>query len=239
MPVIDKIMNEMRKPVTVADKQLAECCLRGRIILIDDDPEIISALVSLLTMEGYACETYLSATQFLQEQSLEKLHFLGPRCILSDVIMPGIGGLELQRQLIDENVPPLIMMSGGSGAFEAVNGLRGGALDFLIKPFDADVLLAAVKNALAVSEQRQSHAMKSADIKARFLTLTKREADIAIGVARGQLNREMAVELDIALRTVKLHRQNALEKLGVTKVVDLVRLIELNASLVQSYCISP
>ena len=214
MPVIDKIVKVMRKPVTVADKQLAVRCLRGRIILIDDDPEIISALVSLLIMEGYACEAYLSATQFLQEQSLEKLHFLGPWCILSDVKMPGIDGLELQRQLIDGSAPPLIMMSGGSGAFEAVNGLRGGALDFLIKPFDADVLLAAVKNALAVSEQHQSHAIKSADIKARFLTLTKREADIVICIAQGQLNREIAEELGIALRTVKLHRQNALDKLG-------------------------
>ena len=232
MQLIDQIKKRVRKPVTVADKQLAESCLRGRIVLIDDDPEIISALASLLAMEGYACETYLSATQFLQEQLLEKLDFPGPCCILTDVKMPGIDGLELQRQLIDASAPPLIMMSGESGAFEAVDGLRGGALDFLIKPFDADVLLVAVKNALAVSEQRQSNIIKTVDIQARFLTLTKREADIVIRVARGQLNREIAVELGIALRTVKLHRQNALEKLGVTKVVDLVRIIELTALMI-------
>jgi len=226
VPIIDKFTKVERKPVTVTDKQFAERCLRGRIILIDDDPEIISALVSLLDMEGYACETYLSATQFLQEQPLKALSFPGPWCILSDVKMPRIDGLELQRQLIDMGSPPLLLMSGASGAYEAVTGLRGGALDFLIKPFDVDILLLAIERALAVSKDHQCSRQKKIDINALFATLTEREVDIVKRVARGQINREIAAELNIALRTVKLHRQHAFEKLGVTKVVDLVRLVD-------------
>ncbi|MEY3880381.1 MAG: hypothetical protein RIQ94_1176 [Pseudomonadota bacterium] len=224
--VIDKITETIRRPVTLSDKRLAERCLKGRIILIDDDPEIIAALVALLDMEGYACDTYISASQFLQEQQCNRPSFPGPWCILSDIKMPGIDGLELQRQLLEMGEPPLIMMSGESGAYEAVAGLRGGALDFLIKPFDADIALLAIERALAVSKERMSFALKNSDITIRFSGLTSREADIVKRVARGQLNREIAEELDIALRTVKLHRQRAFEKLGVTKLVELVRLID-------------
>jgi len=220
LPTKDKSKDGALKPITVADKEMTERCLRGRIVLIDDDPEIVSALKSLLVMEGYACEPYLSANEFLKEHFLNKLKFPGPWCILCDVTMPEVDGLELQRQLIDRGAPPLVLMSGSSGAFEAVAGLRAGALDFLIKPIDADTLLASLERALSISSQRQLDTTKSFDLNERISLLSKREFDI--------INRDIAEEEAIALRTVKFHRQNAFKKLGVTKLVDLVRLFEQN-----------
>jgi two-component system response regulator FixJ len=180
-------------------------------------------------MEGYACETYLSANEFLKEHFLNKLKFPGPWCILCDVKMPEVDGLELQRQLIDRGgAPPLVLMSGASGAYEAVEGLRAGALDFLIKPFDVDNLLATLQRALSISSQRQLDTTKIFDLNERISLLSKREFDIINRVLKGQINRDISEEEAIALRTVKFHRQNAFKKLGVIKLVDLVRLFEQN-----------
>jgi FixJ family two-component response regulator len=228
LPTKDKSKDVALKSITIADKEMSQRCLRGRIVLIDDDPEIVSALKSLLDMEGYACETYLSANEFLKEQSLNKLKFPGPWCILCDVKMPEVDGLELQRQLINLGAPPLVLMSGASGASEAVEGLRAGALDFLIKPFDADTLLATLQRALIISSQRQLDTTKTFDLNERISLLSKREFDIINRVLKGQINRDIAEEEAIALRTVKHYRHLAFKKLGVTKLVDLVRLFEQN-----------
>lgn len=220
-------MNGKLVPVTVADRKVAELCLKGRVVLVDDDSEIISALVSLIEMDGYFCESYLSAQEFLEGDVNSAPKYPGPWCVLSDVKMPGIDGLELQRLMVDKGNPPLILMSGGSGAYEAVAGLRTGAIDFLIKPFDADVLMSAIEVAMLKSSQGQEHSVIHLDAKQRLATLTAREVEVINLVAQGKLNREIAEDLDIALRTVKLHRQHGFEKLGVTKIVELVKVLEL------------
>ncbi len=216
-----------RVPITVADRNIAARCLRGRIVLIDDDAEIISVMQALLDMEGYHCESYLSAQEFLQVEIDPELKFPGPWCVLSDVKMPEVDGLTLQKLLVDKGNPPLILMSGGSGAYEAVEGLRTGAIDFLIKPFDVDVLLVAVEEAMSKSTESQVFLDSHANAKKLFSTLTSRELEVIQLLMLGKINREIAEELDIALRTVKLHRQHAFEKLGVSKIVDLVKLVEL------------
>jgi FixJ family two-component response regulator len=215
-----------RRPVTVGDEALALRCSRGRVVLIDDDVEILSALASLLDLEGYACETYPSALQYLQVMAFTQPQFAGPSCVLCDVNMPLLDGLELQRRLVDLTGVPMLLMSGSSGAREAVTAYRSGALDFLIKPIDADILLDAVQRALLVSRERQAERSKALEVGNRVATLTAREREIARRVAQGQINRLIADELCIALRTVKLHRQRVMEKLAVQTVVDLARLMD-------------
>jgi len=213
-----------RRAVTVADERLAQRCAKGRIVLIDDDPDILAAFAALLELEGYACETHVSALAYLQVLNYNQPSFPGPGCVLCDVKMPEVDGLELQRRLQEIDDVPLLLMSGASGAAEAVSAFRGGALDFLIKPIDADALLDAVARALALSRERQQQARLHNDLSDRIASLTEREYAVAIRVAQGQTNQEIADALGIALRTVKLHRQRAMEKVGAGGTADLVRI---------------
>lgn len=221
-----KTPKEYRSPITVFDRKLAERCTRGRVVIIDDDEEILSALTALVEMEGYACETYVSALSYLQMLNYNRPCFPGPCCVLCDVKMPEFGGLELQSRLAELDDTPVLLMSGASGAQEAVSAFHAGALDFLIKPIDADTLLTAVDKALVVSAERHSQRMRKVTLAAQIATLTERERDIARRVTAGQTNPAIAEELGIALRTVKLHRQRAMEKIGAVKMTDLVRIAD-------------
>lgn len=215
-----------RHPVTLSDEKLAARCALGRVVVIDDDTEILSALAALIEMEGYACETYASAPAYLQVLTYNRPFFPGPCCVLCDVKMPELDGLDLQNRLAALNDTPLLMMSGASGAQEAVSAFRAGALDFLIKPIDAEILLAALAKALALSAERNMQSIRRSTLAERIASLTKRERDIARRVADGQTNPQIAEELGIALRTVKLHRQRAMEKIGAGGTTDLVRLAD-------------
>lgn len=218
----------IRPVVTVSDEKLAARCALGRVVIIDDDTEFLVALATLIEMEGYACETYDSAAAYLQVLDTNRPEFPGPCCVLCDVRMPGIDGLELQHQLGRLAAPlsntPIVFMSGNSGAPEAVSALRAGAFHFLIKPFEADLLLKTLLQALATSSANQAKQARSADLAARIASLTVRELEVARRVIAGQTNPEIADALSIALRTVKRYRQAALEKLGVSGTAELVRL---------------
>ncbi|MDP3330485.1 MAG: response regulator [Methylococcaceae bacterium] len=196
------------------------------MIIIDDDEEILSALTALVEMEGYACETYVSALSYLQMLNYNRPCFPGPCCVLCDVKMPELGGLELQSRLAELDDTPVLLMSGACGVQEAVSAFHAGALDFLIKPIDADTLLIAMDKALVVSAERYSQRVRKVTLAAQIATLTERERDIARRVAAGQTNPAIAEELGIALRTVKLHRQRAMEKIGAVKMTDLVRIAD-------------
>jgi FixJ family two-component response regulator len=215
-----------RHVITVSDEQLASRCLRGRIVVIDDDAEILSALAALFELEGYACETYTSALAYLQMLNYNRPCFPGPSCVLSDVKMPGVDGLELQSRMSQLDDSQLLLMSGASGVEEAVRAFRCGALDFLIKPIETDILLAAVGKALALNLERRGQRLRQSQLAARIALLTDRERDIARRVAAGQTNPAIVQELGIALRTVKLHRQRAMEKLGADSTVDLARIAD-------------
>lgn len=221
-----KSRRECKRPVTIHDVQLAERCARGRVVVIDDDAELRAAQAALFDLEGYACETHASADAYVQVLSYNRPSFPGPICVLCDVNLPGLGGLELQRQLTELDDKAFLLMSGASGAKEVVQAFRTGAVDFLIKPVDADVLLAAVEKALAVSRERQSQRERGLEISARIASLTEKERVVARRVAQGQTNQGIADGLGIALRTVKLHRHRAMAKLQVDTVVDLARLAD-------------
>ena len=211
--------------MTADDRRLAQRCALGRVLIIDDDPEILAALRALVELEGYACETYDSALAYLRTLTAGPARFPGPSCLLCDVRLPEVDGLELQRRLVGADETPIILMSGVSGAPEAVSAFRAGALDFLIKPLDADALLATVVKALAVSSERQHQRARRCALDARLAGLTEREREVARRVVAGQRNHEIAQTLGIALRTVKRHRQQVMEKLEVATLADLVHLL--------------
>lgn len=213
-------------PVTVADEDMAKRCLRGRIIVIDDDQEILTALRFLLDLHGYACETYPSAHAYLEILKHSNPYFPGPCCVLSDVKMPGVDGLELQRRLSELENIPLLLMSGASDVKDAVLAFRSGVLDFLEKPVEAERLLTTLRKALDLSAQWHKQRTRQSKLAERIAELTPRERDIARRVATGQTNPAIAKELNIALRTVKLHRQRAFEKLHADCTADLVRIAD-------------
>ncbi len=151
-----------RRVITVSDAELARRCERGRVVVIDDDDDVLVAVVALIESEGYVCEPHPSATAFLAAMERRQPGFPGPVCVLSDVKMPEVDGLALQRWLAEAaGDMPLVLMSGHSGINEAVSAFRAGAVDFLIKPFEPDALVAAVAKALTISAENQRSNIRS------------------------------------------------------------------------------
>ena len=175
-----------RRIVTVSDQALAERYARGCVILVDDEEDIRIAYASLIEIQGYACETHVSATDFLAALHANHPRFPGPVCVLCDVNMPELDGLELQRHLEKYPDMPLIFISGSSGLQEAVTGFRAGALDFLVKPVDAGQLYTAIAQALALSAERQHQSRHDATLAARLATLSARELEIARQIVQGR-----------------------------------------------------
>jgi len=215
----------VRRAITAEERRFAERCTRGRVLVIDDDPEILTALRALIEFEGYACETFDSAHAYLHALTAGPAPFPGPCCLLCDVRLPEIDGLELQRRLAGCDEIPIVLMSGVSGAPEAVSAFRAGALDFLIKPLDAEILLATMVKAFAVSAERHLARARRCALTARLAELTEREREVARRVVAGQRNHEVAQALGIALRTVKRHRHQVMEKLQVETLADLVHIL--------------
>lgn len=213
-------------PVTLTDQARAQRCARGRVVLIDDDEEVLYAYAGLIELHGYACEPHPLASAFLAELTANRPRYPGPCCVLCDVSMPEMDGLTFQRELARHRNAPLILISGSSGLDEAVTGFRNGALDFLTKPIDADQLLATIARALALSGEYQAKRLQDAALVARLTTLSERELAVARLVARGQPNKRVAAMLNITERTVKFHRQHACEKLGVANLPELVRIMD-------------
>ncbi len=221
----------MRRPIrsviTIQDEREAVRHARGHIGVIDDDPSVRGAVAAMLRHEGYAVTEFASAAEFIAFEDKADPMFPGPRCLLLDVKMPGESGLELQRRLATLGIAlPVVFMSGGSSAAEAVQAMKAGAPDFLIKPFDDDELLAVVDRALARSAEDEKANLSVQEAARRFASLSAREAQIARFVSSGLQNQQIAGELGIAERTVKLHRMHMMRKLGVSNVIELIRILD-------------
>lgn len=210
-----------------SEEKLQRRHVQGRVVVIDDDPDVLAALAAVLEHSGYACETYQSALAYLHALSSNHSCLPGPVCILCDVKMPEIDGLALQRLIATRIDIPLLMMSGSSNAKDVVEAFRYGIVDFLIKPFDNDDLLAAVAKAINISAERQARQQANVELLRRMATLTKRESEVARRVAAGQISRVIAADLGIGLRTVKLYRQRMMEKLGVETVEEFLRIADV------------
>jgi two-component system, LuxR family, response regulator FixJ len=188
--------------------------------VVDDDASVRDSLALLLESAGFAVRAYDSATAFLQAASDRTAG-----CVLTDVQMPELNGLELQRRMGELGIRlPVIVMTGHGDVPIAVEALKAGALDFLEKPFEEAHLLEAVTGAIAVSQREHDEAAAVADIAARIGTLTPREREVLDRLVAGQPNKTIAYDLGSSPRTVEVHRARVMEKMAAGSLADLVRM---------------
>ena len=192
------------------------------IFIIDDDASMRDALSYLLLAAGYEFEAFASAEAFL-----ERPRFEGVGCIILDVRMSGMSGLDLQRELAHVHCPmPIIFITAHGDIPMSVEAMKRGAIDFLPKPFDDEQLLGAMEAAIARHGQARTVCDETQAIEERIKKLTPREYEVFRYVITGLLNKQIAAELNIAERTVKIHRGRVMEKLAAQSVADLVRLAQ-------------
>jgi len=193
------------------------------VCVVDDDPAVRESLVRLLTAAGRRVASYASASEFLARPS-----FLDVGCVLLDIQMPGMSGLELQEHLASTGAaPPIVFVTGRDDDVTAgVEAMKLGAVDFLLKPVNGDVLLAVVRKALEHHAGERKLAFEREACQALVGRLTAREREIMEHVIRGRLNKQIAADLDIAEQTVKQHRGRVMEKLEVRSLAELIRVCE-------------
>jgi FixJ family two-component response regulator len=196
--------------------------LDSTVFIIDDDASIRKSLSRLLRSAGYTAEAFPSAEDFLRRE-----HFDGVGCIVLDVQMPGLSGMDLQEELSKADYHmPIIFITGHGNIPMSVQAMKKGAVDFLVKPFDDKELLQGVREALEKERKAKAERAEVHDILRRIEQLTPREHDVLRCVIAGMLNKQIALKLGIAEKTVKVHRGRIMEKLQANSVVELVRLAE-------------
>lgn len=196
--------------------------LEDRIFVVDDDDSVRRSLCRLLRSAGLTVEAFETADAFAQR----KPH-AGPSCLLLDLKMPGMTGIELQERLLAaEREIPIIFITGHADVPTSVQAMKRGAVDFLTKPFDDHDLLDTVRIALEKDRRQQAEKARHDSIRRRVDRLTRRERQVLTGVLRGMLNKQIGFELGISEKTVKVHRAHVMEKMGVPSVAELVHLAE-------------
>ena len=190
------------------------------VYIVDDDAAIRDALRLLLKSSGMRVETCASAEEFL---GACRPPLSG--CLLVDVRMPGMSGLELQEALAARGIRlPVIVITGHGDVAMAVRAMKAGAVDFIEKPFDNAALLECLRNALARAANAHQHEMKSAEVAAHLALLTQREREVMQLLIAGKSNKVIAADLAISARTVEVHRARIMEKLKARSLADVVRL---------------
>jgi FixJ family two-component response regulator len=194
----------------------------AQVHIVDDDASVRSALGRLLEGRGWSVHTHTSSESFVASHDPD-----AHGCIVLDIAMPGLDGLALQ-QLLARNgeLMPVIFLTGCADVPMCAGAMREGALDFLTKPVDEEVLLAAVERGLARDAQRRRARDRCDMAESRLATLTPREREVLSHVMEGRLNKQIASDLGTAEKTVKVHRARAMEKMHVRSVAELVRLVE-------------
>jgi FixJ family two-component response regulator len=192
------------------------------VFVVDDDEAICESLRLLIGDIGLEVRTFTSARQFLEEYDSSR-----PGCLVLDVRMSGISGLELQARLNETGIHiPTIIITGHADVPMAVEAMKAGATDFIEKPFRDQVLLDSIQKAidldLRIRRQRQEHQ----DVQSRLTLLTQREREVMDRLVAGKSNKSIAFDLGISQKTVDFHRANILDKIGVNSVVELVRLVQ-------------
>jgi len=188
--------------------------------VIDDDDASRQSLAFLLQTADIEVETYASATAFL-----DRLAGVGASCIITDVRMPGMSGIDLLRRLKDLKVEaPVIVITGHGDIALAVEAMKIGAADFLEKPFDDEVLLASVRSALRQRDVDEKRHAERAEVESRLAALSNRERDVLEGLVAGRANKQIAYELGISPRTVEIYRANLMNKMQAGSLSELVRM---------------
>ena len=190
------------------------------IHLVDDDEAIRRSAGFMLKTSGFRVQTYENGAELLKAA-----HDLEPGCILLDIRMPGLDGLEVQRTLRDKGVTlPVIIMTGHGDVSLAVQAMKAGAVDFIEKPFEKAVLIGAIENGLERLERITGNRQRADEATARLNALTPRERDVLDGLAKGLPNKTIAYDLGISPRTVEIHRANLMTKLCVRSLSEALRL---------------
>ena len=194
----------------------------GRVYVLDDDPEMVKALTRLLRAKRFEALGFTSACTFLEAYRPEHI-----ACLVLDVSMPELDGLELQRRLTNQGrLIPIIFLTGHGDIPMSVRAVKAGATDFLTKPADAAALVQAVRAALQLAETRCREAAETAALAARLARLTPRQLEVMKHIVAGQLNKQIAFDLGTGEQNIKLHRAQIMKKMGVESLADLVRVAE-------------
>jgi two-component system response regulator FixJ len=193
----------------------------GPICVVDDDSAVRDALKILLRMSGYRVEVFESALAFLKDADIPSA-----ACLIADIRMPDMDGLELQQTLVRRGVElPVIIMTGHGDVPLAVKAMKAGAIDFLEKPFEEANLLASIKTALAKRAIGHAKSEEGEKVRARLTELTPREKEVLDQLVEGHQNKMIAHNLDISPRTVEVYRGRIMEKLQARSIAELVRMV--------------
>jgi FixJ family two-component response regulator len=196
--------------------------LEPRVFVVDDDQSVRTSLATLLEAEDYIVETFASAAEYLA-----RVPYAGPMCLVLDVQLPGLDGIALQQQLAQEGrIEEIVFITGHGDIPMGIGAMKRGAVDFLPKPFRDEDLLSAVAKALTRSAENQRQRGEVVESRARLAELTPREFEVLRLVIAGLLNKQIAAELGIEVRTIKTHRGRVMQKMGVVSVAELVRLAQ-------------
>lgn len=199
----------------------------GAVFIIDDDPSVLRSLERLIRSAGFPVRAYESAGQFLETGLAERRG-----CLILDLQLPELSGLQLQQALIEEgDTLPVIFLTGHGDIPASVTAIKAGAVDFLTKPWREETLLAAVSEALARDEREFHVRQEQAEFDRRIACLTPRERQVLAHVVAGRLNKQIAFDLGICVQTIKVHRGRVMEKLQVKRLTDLVRIVEKAGSV--------
>jgi RNA polymerase sigma factor (sigma-70 family) len=192
------------------------------IFVVDDDPTVRKSMKLLLESVGFDVKTFVSAQEFLKSKIQQDL-----ACLILDVRMPGISGLDLQERLVSEKEPlPVIFITGHGTVPMSVRAMKAGAVDFLQKPFEEQDLLDAINRAITRQMEKRAKKDEADRLQQRIKTLTSREFEVFSLLTIGMANKEIACKIGISERTVKAHRAQIMEKLNAASLADLVRFAE-------------
>ena len=192
---------------------------RGTVFLLDDEPGMVKALTRLLKAEGFTVRGFTSAKTFLESYRAES-----PSCLVLDVEMPELNGLEFQERLTHAGILlPIVFLTGHGDIPMSVQAVKAGAADFLTKPVNDANLLRAVRAALQRAADERDIVAEVAMLRQRYASLTPREREVMAHVVSGQLNKQIAGDLGTGEQTIKVHRARVMEKMAVDSLADLVR----------------
>ncbi|OHV78693.1 response regulator transcription factor [Rhizobium sp. LCM 4573] len=192
------------------------------VMIVDDDDSVRDALADLLRSAGLESVTFANTRDMLSFSQPDR-----PACIVLDVQLPDLSGLDLQERLIaSDQARPIVFISGFGDVPTTVRAMKAGAVDFLSKPLDADELLSAVTKAIEQDRARRAEARRLIEVTSLVDGLSARERDVLRGVSSGLMSKQIAFELGLTEITIKVHRANMMKKMRVGSIIDLIRLIE-------------
>jgi FixJ family two-component response regulator len=192
------------------------------VFVVDDDPSVCAALKSLFGSVGLRAETFGSAPDLLQRKLPDV-----PSCLVLDVRLPGLSGLDFQAELAKADIRiPIVFVTGHGDIPMTVRAMKAGAVEFLAKPFRDQDLLDAVQLGLKRDRERREGEKATADLRTRFAALTPREKEVIALVIAGRMNKQIAGDMGVSEITVKVHRGNAVRKMGARSLADLVKMMD-------------